>query len=399
MCVLVAGALAIAAPPAPAASCPVSSSYSALIAGTSGLIGYWRLGEASGTTACDVTGSHDGTYAAGASGSTLLGRPGALSGDPDTATHFIGTGQAVVPHAAALNLNGAFTVELWIKPETLPSSGFPSVLRKGHSELTGGGGGWLLYYQPDTRRLSFKRDAYEQPPSGWTVGPPGTWSHVAIAYDGTVANTLRFYLNGTLMGTRTGPPGGYSALSSTDPVQIGHGDGDSADHTIDDVALYSTALTSADMVQHYQAGTGSGSGQPPSSPAALTAVGEDGQVALSWSAATSPDVASYRVYRRNPDGTWPTYALAGIPGSTSTYTDPSPTNGTTYDYRVTAVSSTGAESAPSNEAAATPTGTLPPGFFANTLASTCPGQRSHPLVRRNRSPSLHRASSVTLTPK
>src|SRR5205814_7385480 len=122
-------------------------------------------GEASGTTACDVTGSDDGTYTAGPSGSTLLGRPGALSGDPDTATRFVGTGQAVVPHAAALNLNGAFTVELWVKPETLPSSGFPSVLRKGHSELTGAGGGWLLYYHHDTRRLLCQLHSYDHVPS------------------------------------------------------------------------------------------------------------------------------------------------------------------------------------------------------------------------------------------
>ena len=220
MCVLVAGALAIAAPPAPAASCPVSSSYSALIAGTSGLIGYWRLGEASGTTACDVTGSHDGTYAAGPSGSTLLGRPGALSGDPDTATRFIGTGQAVVPHAAALNLNGAFTVELWIKPETLPSSGFPSVLRKGHSELTGGGGGWLLYYQPDTPRLGFKRDAFDRTAPGWQLGPPGTWSHVAVAYDGTAANTLRLYLNGLCEASHGMGDAGALAMLSTRSTDI-----------------------------------------------------------------------------------------------------------------------------------------------------------------------------------
>ena len=41
---------------------------------------------------------------------------------------------------------------------------------------------------------------------------------------------------------------------------------DDADHTVDDVALYSTALTSADVLQHYQAGVGGGTGQPPSSP-------------------------------------------------------------------------------------------------------------------------------------
>jgi PKD repeat protein len=343
--------------------CSASSPYSSLVAGTPGLVGYWRLGERSGTSACDVTGAHGGTY----SGSVTLGQAGAPSGDADTAARFTGSGQAVVPHAAALNLSGAFTVEAWVKPETLAASGYPGLLRKGRSELTGASGGWLLYYKPDTRSLSFKRGGVEQFASGWAVGPPGTWTHIALTYDGTAQNTVRFYVNGAWAGSANGPPGGYATLTSTDALQLGHGDDDAGDHSVDEVALYSTALSGATILDHYEAGVGSGSGQAPAAPTNLSGQGSDGQVDLSWNAPSSPDVASYRVYRRNPDGTWPTSPLAAT--SRASYHDSPLTNDTAYTYRVTAVSSGGAESAPSGELSVTPTATLPTGFSEVTRVS------------------------------
>ncbi|MCJ7692985.1 MAG: hypothetical protein MUO22_06170, partial [Sedimentisphaerales bacterium] len=50
-------------------------------------LGYWRLGESSGTTATDRAGSYNGTY----SGGVTLGTTGALSGDSDTAASFDGS--------------------------------------------------------------------------------------------------------------------------------------------------------------------------------------------------------------------------------------------------------------------------------------------------------------------
>src|SRR4051812_10979615 len=362
---VLAGGFAAGAPSVASAACPASSSYSSLVAGTPGLVGYWRLGESSGSSACDVTGSHGGAY----SGTVALGQAGALSGDPNTAAHFSANGQATVPHSAALDLNGAFTLEAWVKPETLPSSGFPGVLRKGSADVTGPLGGWLLYYDSASRLVTFKRQHGEQRVPAWTLGPVGTWSHIAVTYDGTTGNTLRFYLNGTLVGTAAGPPGGYGALSSTDPLQIGRGDQDSSDHTVDEPAIYSVALSSAAVLQHYQIGHGSGSGTPPGAPSHLSALGAQGGVALAWSPSNSTDVASYRVYRRNPDGTWPTGALIALAGSRLAYTDRTVANATAYDYRVTAVSSPGAESPASNEAVATPSGSLPADFSSETLAS------------------------------
>ncbi|MEA2398119.1 MAG: hypothetical protein QOK25_1675, partial [Thermoleophilaceae bacterium] len=62
-CACAALSLIAGAPAASAATCTgTSSPYAATIAGTPGLIGYWRLGEASGTSACDSFGSNAGVY-------------------------------------------------------------------------------------------------------------------------------------------------------------------------------------------------------------------------------------------------------------------------------------------------------------------------------------------------
>ena len=57
-----AGAALYAAPAASAAGCaPTSSPYASAVAATPGIVSYWRLGESSGTSACDAVGSNSGT--------------------------------------------------------------------------------------------------------------------------------------------------------------------------------------------------------------------------------------------------------------------------------------------------------------------------------------------------
>jgi hypothetical protein len=90
---------------------------------------------------------------------------------------------------------------------------------------------------------------------------------------------------------------------------------------------------------------------PPAAPTNLTATAGNQQVSLSWSASTGT-VTSYHVKRSTTNGSG--YTQIGAPTTTS-YTDTTVTNGTTYYYVVTAVNAAG-ESGNSNQAAATPTG-------------------------------------------
>jgi Fibronectin type III domain len=91
---------------------------------------------------------------------------------------------------------------------------------------------------------------------------------------------------------------------------------------------------------------------PPAPPSSLTAAAGNGQVTLDWADNAAPDLAGYRVYRRNSDGTWPSTPVASP--IASSFTDTGLANGTTYTYRVTAYDSSGNESAASTETSATP---------------------------------------------
>jgi hypothetical protein len=92
--------------------------------------------------------------------------------------------------------------------------------------------------------------------------------------------------------------------------------------------------------------------QQPPAPASLTATGGNTVVALSWSSSAGAD--TYNVYRSTTAGG--PYNSPLITGLTSTtYNDPTVTNGTTYFYVVRAVNAAG-ESGNSPEASATPNG-------------------------------------------
>jgi fibronectin type 3 domain-containing protein len=96
-------------------------------------------------------------------------------------------------------------------------------------------------------------------------------------------------------------------------------------------------------------GTNPGGATLPAVPTGLTATAGNAQVNLVWTA--SPNATTYNVKRSTVTGG--PYATVSSP-ATASFTDASPTNGTTYFYVVSAVNSAG-ESANSSEASAKPT--------------------------------------------
>jgi fibronectin type 3 domain-containing protein len=103
---------------------------------------------------------------------------------------------------------------------------------------------------------------------------------------------------------------------------------------------------------------------PPSAPTGLVATAGNAQVMLTWNASTS--AASYNVKRTTTSGTG--YQTVGSPTTTS-FTDPGLTNGTTYYYVVTAVDSAG-ESGPSSQVSATPAAPAQPPPAPTALTAT-----------------------------
>jgi hypothetical protein len=76
-----------------------------------------------------------------------------------------------------------------------------------------------------------------------------------------------------------------------------------------------------------------------------------GQIALTWIAPAAVTVTGYDVYRQNADGTW--LRLNAGPVAGTQYIDGSLDAGTSYNYRVTAVSDENSQSAPAALSAST----------------------------------------------
>jgi len=206
--------------------------------------GYWRLGEASGTTAADGVAGRHGAYI----GSPTLGQVGALNLDGNTAPGFNGSTQDVrVPYSSALNPSGSVTVEAWAKVAS-GSGTYRTVVSSWRSDQRGFGiwagpgdtwEGWVS---------AGGSDAVAQAPITY-----GVWTHLVLTSDGS---TARLYVNGLLAASASG---GY-AVNPSVPLGIGAGTYDGSTWmqyfpgSIDEVAVYGTALSAARIQAHYLIG-------------------------------------------------------------------------------------------------------------------------------------------------
>ena len=100
-------------------------------------------------------------------------------------------------------------------------------------------------------------------------------------------------------------------------------------------------------------------GGPPPAPTGLVATPGNGQVSLAWNAAAG--AATYNVKRSTTSGGPYTVRATGL--TQRSYTDTGLTNGTTYHYVVSGVSSGGQEGANSAQASATPAASTGPTTF------------------------------------
>jgi hypothetical protein len=214
-----------------------TTSYSQVIL-SDGPASYWRLNEASGTTAADSAGTNDGTYYNGAAPNA----PGPVK-DAGTAATFDGVDDMIgVPNAAGLDPTSAISVEVWVRP---------SAIGTGYQNISDKGGQYLLRVDntAEGSRLSFfvTIAGNPEPRISGPVLTAGTLYHVVGTYDGS---NVRLYVDGTLAGTvaRTGP-----IDVGTLPLEISHAS-EGINATIDEVAFYDYALTGQQVAEHYGAG-------------------------------------------------------------------------------------------------------------------------------------------------
>jgi hypothetical protein len=203
---------------------------------------YWRLDEASGSTAVDQIGAHPGTYRNG----PALGRPGALAGDTSTSVALDGLDDSIrVGDGGGSGGATGMAVEAWVRPTTMPLS-TATIARKDLQYLVRLGSDGSL-----TFRL-WKGGATYDLVSSPAVAPKGDWTHVVATWDGA---TMSLYADATLVASR-------ALAAPADVVTASLSLGASFDSydwlagQLDEVAVYDAALPAARVQAHFDAAGG-----------------------------------------------------------------------------------------------------------------------------------------------
>jgi hyaluronoglucosaminidase len=237
------------------------------LAMATGPTAYWPLDETTGSVAVDYAGGHNGAYSAGVG----LGVPGPFAGD--NAVSFSGGNSVSVPYSADLNPAVPFTVEYWIKPSTLAFTCPFSSTDFGVSPRLG----WLFYTDISPGGNGYVANGYyfRVYSSAGTIAVASaagvlstSWTHVVGVVDGT---NIKIYVNGALSGS--GAWSGNFTPVTTQPLTMGvrYDSGFAFTGSMDNVAIYSRALTAQEIQTHAQ-----------NAPSSLQLTKSGGNVVLTW---------------------------------------------------------------------------------------------------------------------
>jgi predicted alpha-1,6-mannanase (GH76 family) len=220
-------------------------------------MGYWRLDETSGTVARDYVANNNGIYA-----NTLLGQPGYKLIDTHTSARF---GLLAVSNSCVTNINldfatsgnAAFTVEAWVNGGAQTTDA--GLITKGYG--SGGEQFNLDCGGPGRAYRFFVRDAGGTARLATSsIVPNNQWHHVVGVCD-QANGVVRLYVNGTNVAQGAITPNS-GLLGSASPVSIGSrqaGLGTPFNNQfvgyMEEVAIYSYALSTNQIVTHYRAAT------------------------------------------------------------------------------------------------------------------------------------------------
>jgi hypothetical protein len=208
----------------------------------SGLIGYWKFDEDSGTVAADSSGNgHTGTISGGGSLSALgkNGRTLLLDG---------ASGYASMGNDSAFDLSSAGTVSLWFRTNSFTND-YPHLLSRGASAGWDTPGWALFMFKSGSlgfgMRVNDPAPATSVAQTGSGHNQTGVWKHVAATWNGT---RIQVYINGvynTSAAQTVTPPSTGKTLQAGRYQESGNG---WFNGSIDEVRIYSRAL-SADEIR------------------------------------------------------------------------------------------------------------------------------------------------------
>lgn len=219
---------------------------------------WWRLGEANGTQATDASGnSRHGTYSGDA---TANSRAGLIVGDTDAAIGFDGINDAVM--LSSFTPGNAFTIKAWVQAE--PQAGEPALI---YLLTTAGGLGDISLYETGASGATIDY-AYTNPATGnrtlyrsTAAVFDGEKHFVEVTQSGATTNLYVDGVEGKTLISGAAANVTWPAMS----VRVGSDDhspltrhvagvGAFLAATIDEVAIFTSALSGARVAAHYAAG-------------------------------------------------------------------------------------------------------------------------------------------------
>lgn len=207
---------------------------------TTGLAAHWRFDDGSGTAASDASGRGNA--------GTLRNGPTWGQGKVGSALRFDGVDDYVEVRNSLHLGSGDFTLEAWIVGDPA-MEGYGRIIDKGYAS------GYALGNQSGTRKIMFE---YLRGP--WLVTKSdvidNTWHHIAVVKAGTTAT---IYADGKAENSVTVSS---AAENNTLPLFIGYNPGEGQQGHwkgfIDEVRLYTRALSATEIQSDAGAGTGTG---------------------------------------------------------------------------------------------------------------------------------------------
>ncbi len=228
-----------------------------------GPLAHWKLDEATGTTAMDSVGGHDGTL-------STNGPVWDAGGKVDGALDFDGADDYVdLTSDAELDdiFVGGATAMAWIRPGSWGGNGYGRVFDKSSSPSSTGDG-WAIRLNIDNGGLNFGQGFSSG--RGWWKLPNNVinlniWQHIAVSYDASsTANYPLIYINGSPVAvTRVDTPSGTLRSDAAINLRLGAhatGTNQNFDGKIDDARIYDRMLTATEIADIAAAASGGGGG-------------------------------------------------------------------------------------------------------------------------------------------
>ncbi len=213
------------------------------------LISHWKLDEASGTRE-DIHGSNDltanGTGGVGAATGKINDGADLELSDSD----YLSIADA---SQTGLDISGDMTMSFWVKFESLPDYGM-CVSKFGSSSNQrsyrfGQSGTTAIFQNHHTGSAANTVT--------WAISPSlSTWYHYMLVYTAS-GGSAELFIDGTSQTSKSGLS--TSMFNGTSPFEIGRSNSPSEyylDGVIDEVSIWSTALTSGNVTTIYNSGSG-----------------------------------------------------------------------------------------------------------------------------------------------